>query len=147
MNSLNKVLLLGNLGQQPEIKKTTSGMSVCTLSIATNDRRKDDAGSWQNIVEWHNVVTFGSTAENCAKYLNKGSSVLVEGKIQTRKWQDKEGNNRYTTEIIANNVQFIGAKGSSASIIREDMDGFESSNYDYKDSSPKLGLTDDDIPF
>lgn len=106
--SLNKVFLLGNLGKDPEVRYTTSQTAVCRFPIATSDRRKDASGNWTDHTEWHNVVVFGKTAENCANYLKKGRQVFVEGRIQTNKWQDKEGKDRYTTEIIGNVVQFIG---------------------------------------
>ena len=111
---INKVILVGNLGKDPELRMTNSQMQVATFSIATSEKRKE-AGNWVDKVEWHNVVTFGSTAENCAKFLKKGRQVYIEGRIQSRKWQDKEGKDRYTTEIIANTVQFLGGGGGKES--------------------------------
>lgn len=105
---VNKVILLGNLGKDPEIRYTSSQTAVCRFSLATSERRKDQSGQWGEHTEWHNVVCFGKTAENCAQYLKKGRQVFIDGKIQTSKWQDKEGKDRYTTEIIANTVQFVG---------------------------------------
>lgn len=106
--SINKVLLLGHLGKDPEVRYTPQQMAICRFSIATNDRRKDANGTWVDQTEWHNIVVFGKTAENCARFLKKGRQAFVEGKIRTNKWQDKEGRDRYTTEILADNVQFIG---------------------------------------
>jgi single-strand DNA-binding protein len=110
---VNKVFLLGNLGKDPELRYTTAQNPICTFSVATTERRKDQNGQWNDHTEWHNVVTFGKTAENCSQYLKKGRQAFIEGKIQTRKWQDKEGKDRYTTEIVANTVQFVGGAGRS----------------------------------
>lgn len=110
--SINKVILVGNLGQKPEIKVTGSGLAVSKLRVATSDRRKDSDGAWNNVTEWHTAVVFGSQAENCEKFLDKGSQVYVEGRLQTNKWQDKDGNDRWTTEIIANQVKFLSSKGA-----------------------------------
>lgn len=109
---VNKVILLGNLGKDPELRYTASQTPVCNFSLATGERRKDASGNWADHTEWHNVIAFGKTAELCSKFLKKGRQVFIEGRIQTRKWQDKEGKDRYTTEIIANGVTFVGAKGS-----------------------------------
>ncbi|RMG39537.1 MAG: single-stranded DNA-binding protein [Candidatus Dadabacteria bacterium] len=112
--SVNKVILLGNLGKDPELRYTASQIPVCSFSMATNERRKDQSGNWSDHTEWHNIVTFGKTAENCAQYLKKGRQVYVEGRLQTRKWEDKEGRARYTTEVLANTVQFIGSRADEA---------------------------------
>lgn len=111
---VNKVILVGNLGKDPEMRYTTSQMAVASFSLATGERKKDQTGNWVNHTEWHNIVVFGKQAENCSQYLKKGRQVYLEGRIQTRKWQDKEGRDRYTTEIIASNVQFIGARGGES---------------------------------
>lgn len=111
--SVNKVILLGNLGKDPELRFTSQQNPVCTFSLATNERVKDQSGQWVDKTEWHNIVAWGKTAENCAQYLKKGRQAYIEGKIQTRKWQDKEGKDRYTTEVVAGIVQFIGgARGA-----------------------------------
>ena len=107
-------MIIGNLGKDPELRPTGSGVSVCSFSVATADRRKDQAGNWAEHTEWHSIVTFGKTAENCSKFLKKGRQVFIEGRLQTRKWQDKEGKDRYTTEIIADTVQFLGARQEGA---------------------------------
>lgn len=104
---MNKIILLGNLGRDPELKYTQNQVPVCSFSIATTEKRKDQSGAWVDITEWHKIVAWQKTAENCGKYLTKGSKVLVEGKIQTRKYQDKEGHDKYVTEVLAQNVQFI----------------------------------------
>ena len=111
--SVNKVILIGNLGKDPEVKYTQQQVAVCRLVIATNERRKDASGTWSDHTEWHNVTAFGKTGENCGKFLKKGRQVYVEGRLQTRKWQDKEGKDRYSTDIVADTVQFLstGAGG------------------------------------
>lgn len=105
---LNKVQLIGNLGKDPETRTTGGGTVVANMRIATAERVKDKDGNWSDHTEWHSVVCFGTTAENCARYLKKGRQVYVEGKLQTRKWQDKDGNDKYTTEIVAFVVSFLG---------------------------------------
>lgn len=111
MASVNKVIVIGNLGDDPEKRVTGSGQAVTTLRIATNERWTDKAGQKQERTEWHRVVVWGPQAENCAQYLAKGRQVYVEGRLQTRQWDDKEGVKRYTTEIVAQRVQFLGGKG------------------------------------
>lgn len=108
---LNKVMIYGNLTRDPELKALPSGSQVCSMSLATNRSYSDKDGKEQEEVEYHNVVVFGKTAENCAKYLRKGNGAYVEGRLQTRSW-DKDGVKMYRTEIVANTVQF-GAKNSS----------------------------------
>jgi len=113
--SVNKVILIGNLGKDPELRYSGAQMAIATFSVATNERKKDASGQWVDHTEWHNIVVFGKTAENCANFLKKGRQAYIEGSIRSRKWQDKEGKDRYTTEILANTVQFIGAReGGSA---------------------------------
>jgi len=111
---VNKVLLIGNLGQDPEMRSTASGTSVANLRLATTDRRKDRDGNWNDHTEWHSVVAFGRTAENVAQYCRKGKQLFIEGRLQTRKWQTKEGQDRYSTEIVADNIRFLGGRGESA---------------------------------
>lgn len=113
MASLNKVLLIGNLGKDPETRYMPSGGAVCNFSIATTDRYKDKQGQQQEKTEWHNITMYNRLAEIAAQYLKKGSSVYVEGRLQTRKWQDKTGADRYTTEIIADQMQMLGSRGGS----------------------------------
>jgi len=108
MASLNRVVILGNLGQDPEIRYTQNQMAVCTLRVATTDYRTSPEGQRQEFTEWHRIVVWGRQAENCSKYLAKGRSVMVEGRLSTRAWEDKQGQKRYTTEIVAQNVQFVG---------------------------------------
>jgi single-strand DNA-binding protein len=106
--TVNKVILIGNLGSDPEVRQTPTGMMVVNLNIATTDATKDQQGGWQDRTEWHRVVMFGKTAEAASQYLRKGSKIFVDGRLQTRKWQDKNtGQDRYSTEIIANEFQFM----------------------------------------
>jgi single-strand DNA-binding protein len=112
---VNKVILVGNLGADPETRSMPSGMTVTNIRIATSESWKDKAsGAQQERTEWHNIALFGRLGEIAAEYLRKGSQVFVEGKLRTRKWQDKQGNDRYTTEIIADNMQMLGARGGGA---------------------------------
>jgi single-strand DNA-binding protein len=112
---INKVILVGNLGANPELKSTNSGMSVSSMRLATSDRKKDGAtGDWVDVTEWHTVTVFGATADNCCKFLEKGRQIYVEGRLQTRKWQDKEGKDRWSTEIVANKVKFLGSKNGAS---------------------------------
>ena len=108
---VNKVILIGTLGADPETRSMPSGMSVTNIRIATNETWKDKAsGAQQERTEWHSIAFFGRLGEIAAEYLRKGSQVFVEGKLRTRKWQDKQGNDRYTTEIIADNMQMLGGR-------------------------------------
>lgn len=112
---INKVILIGNLGGDPEVKYTAGGSAVTNVTIATSENWKDKTtGENQERTEWHRVVFFGKLAEIAGEYLKKGSQVYVEGRLQTRKWQDKEGQDRYTTEIVANEMQMLGGRGGGA---------------------------------
>lgn len=116
MASVNKVILIGNLGADPDLRYTPGGAAVCNLSIATTDVRTDREGNRQEYTEWHRVVVWNKQAENCAKYLSKGRPAYVEGRLQTRSWDDKStGQKRYSTEIVADRVQFLGGRDSQAS--------------------------------
>ena len=109
---INKVILVGNLGADPETRAMPSGMSVCNLRIATSESWKDrQSGEQQERTEWHRVALFGRLAEVATEYLHKGSQVYIEGSLRTRKWQDKQGTERYTTEIIASDMQMLGGRG------------------------------------
>jgi single-strand DNA-binding protein len=110
MASVNKVILVGNLGRDPETRYTTSGEAVTNVSIATTDTWKDKSGEKQERTEWHRVAFFGKLAEIAGEYLKKGSQVYVEGRLQTRKWQDKDGQDKYTTEIVADRMQMLGSR-------------------------------------
>lgn len=108
--SLNKAILIGRLGKDPEVKKMTNGEAVANVSLATSETWKDKSGSRQERTEWHNLVFYRRHAEVVGQHLSKGSQIYVEGRIQTRKWKDKEGQDRYTTEIIVNEMQMLGSK-------------------------------------
>ena len=111
MASVNKVILVGNLGKDPETRYMTNGEAMTTVSLATTDNWKDKSGEKQEKTEWHNLVFFRRLAEIAGEYLKKGSQVYVEGRLQTRKWQTKEGQDRYTTEIVVDQMQMLGSKG------------------------------------
>ena len=141
---VNKVILVGNLGADPDMKYTPSGQAVCELRLATNESWNDKNGQKQEKVEWHRVVVWGKRAEVCSKYLSKGRQIYVEGRIQTRTYDDKQGQKRYITEIVANDVQFLGGKGG----------GENSAPSMPADDAPSGGGNvfggggpDDDIPF
>jgi len=109
---VNKVILVGNLGADPETRSMPSGMTVTNIRIATSESWKDKAsGAQQERTEWHSIALFGRLGEIAAEYLRKGSQVFIEGKLRTRKWQDKQGNDRFTTEIVADNMQMLGGRG------------------------------------
>jgi single-strand DNA-binding protein len=151
--SVNKVILIGNLGKDPELKHTSGGTAVATMTVATNERFKDKSGEWQDKTEWHTVVLWQRLAEIAAEYLKKGRSVYVEGRLQTRSWEDKQGQKRYTTEIVASDLVLLGGGGgrgedgsSKGSSRGSDFDQSAPAEFD---SAPSRAteITDDDIPF
>lgn len=112
---INKAILIGNLGNDPDIRYTASGTAIANISLATAESWRDkNSGEQQERTEWHRIVFFGRLAEIVGEYLRKGSQIYVEGRIQTRKWQDKEGNDRYSTEVVANEMQMLGGRGGGA---------------------------------
>ena len=115
MAGVNKVILVGNLGKDPEVKYLDSGVAVANFSLATSESYKNKEGERVNQTEWHNIVLWRGLAEVAEKWLKKGSSVYIEGKIKTRKWEDKDGNTRYNTEILADNMTMLGSKSTSDS--------------------------------
>ena len=144
---INKVILVGNLGADPESRTTPGGLTVTNFNVATSDRRKDkQSGDWVEETEWHRVVMFDKLAETAREYLRKGSQVYLEGRLQTRKWQDKDGNDRYTTEIVARDMQMLGGRpGGSAPASRDD--DYRSSAGSSSSGSRKEEPFEDDIPF
>ncbi len=150
---VNKAILIGNLGRDPEIRYSPSGAAVANVNIATTDSWRDkQSGEQQERTEWHRIVFFGRLAEIVGEYLKKGSQVYVEGRIQTRKWQDKEGNDRYTTEIVANDMQMLGGRGGgSGGGSNEDYNqdaGYSGGGSSSSSSSSGASEDfDDDIPF
>ena len=113
-NSVNKAIIVGNMGQDVELKYTPSGLAVANISVATTESRKDKSGNYNDLTEWHRIVVFGKTAEFVSKYLGKGSTIYVEGRLQTRSWEDKDGVKKYTTEIVADIVTPVGGKARGA---------------------------------
>lgn len=143
MPSVNKVILVGHLGQDPKIKYVTSGQAVCDLRIATDESYTDKGGEKKEATEWHSVVVWGKQAENCANFLSKGRQVYVEGRLRTRTWDDKDGKKQYKTEIVAATVQFLGAKGDRAERAERSDDGEARLRSVPPDNAPG----DDEIPF
>jgi len=150
---VNKVFLLGNVGKDPEIRATQGGMTIASFTLATADRQKDAQGNWADKTEWHNLVAFQRTAEIVRDYVKKGTQIFVEGKIQTRSWDDKEsGAKRYKTEILVNELSLLGKPGGGGG---EGGGGYsKGSTASYGSSAPAAapdyvdqGITDDDIPF
>tara|TARA_Y100001954_G_C15580502_1_gene488094 strand:- start:379 stop:789 length:411 start_codon:yes stop_codon:yes gene_type:complete len=136
MSGVNKVILVGNLGKDPEVRYLDSGVAVANFSLATTENYKNKEGERVSQTEWHNIVFWRGLAEVAEKYLKKGDSVYVEGKIKTRKWEDKEGNTRYSTEILADNMTMLGKKNSKETLNQE------------LSSNEKLESNDqDDLPF
>lgn len=144
---INKVILVGHLGQDPEIKYMPSGGSVANVSIATSDQWKDkESGEMKERTEWHRVVFFNRLAEIVGEYLRKGSQVYVEGRLQTRKWQDQNGNDRYTTEIVASEMQMLGGRGDNN---QQSPQQSQAPAQNQQAAMPSGGAADfdDDIPF
>jgi single-strand DNA-binding protein len=152
MASVNKVILIGNLGADPETRYLPSGDAVTNIRIATTENFKDKQGQKQEHTEWHRVSFFGKTAEIAAEYLKKGSPVYVEGRIRTRKWQDKEGQDRYSTEIVADRMQLLGGRGAAAgggseSMSREAAPAGAQARPQKAGGGGAFDEMDDDIPF
>ena len=144
MASVNKAILIGNLGKDPELRYTPSGQAVASFSLATSERYKDKEGNWQERTDWHNIVVWGRQGETVKEYLKKGRSCYVEGRIQTRSYDDREGNKKWVTEIIASRIQFLGGRGEgggSSAGAPEDMSAPASI------AEPLVGEEDDDLPF
>ncbi len=157
---VNKVFLLGNVGKDPEIRSTAGGMQVASFSLATAERAKGADGQWTDKTEWHNIVCFQRTAEVVRDYVKKGSQILVEGKIQTRSWDDKtSGEKKYKTEILCNELTLLGGKGGGessggSSSYAGSSSRASSNSGGYSQAQPAStpnygddGITDDDIPF
>jgi single-strand DNA-binding protein len=151
---VNKVFLLGNVGKDPEVRSTAGGTMVASFSLATADRQKDAQGNWTDKSEWHNLVAFSRTAEIVRDYVKKGTQLYIEGKIQTRSWDDKEsGQKKYRTEILVNEMTLLGKPGGGSG--GESGGGYTKStttSYDQRTPASQpdyadAGITDDDIPF
>jgi single-strand DNA-binding protein len=147
---INKVILVGNLGKDPETRYMPSGKAVTNFSIATSESWKDkQTGEQKEQTEWHNIVMYDRLAEIAAEYLRKGSQVYVEGRLRTRKWQDKEGRDRYTTEIIANEMQMLGARGGAGGGMGTESraEPRPAPSTERGSAAPSRDEFDDDIPF
>jgi single-strand DNA-binding protein len=154
--SVNKVILLGNVGKDPEMRSTGGGTLVANFTLATSDRQKDPQGNWQDRTEWHNLVAFTRLAEIVRDYVKKGSKLYVEGKIQTRSWDDKEtGAKRYRTEIIVNDISLLSGReeGGSGGYSRSSTASNAPANFDQRapagndEYAQQAEISDDDIPF
>jgi len=156
---VNKVILLGNLGKDPEVKYTQSGMAVARFSLATTERAKDKDGNWQDKTEWHNLVAFGRTAEVAGEYLKKGRTVYIEGSLRSSSWDDKEtGQKKYKTEVIVNDLVMVGGQreggeGGGGFSGARSGGGKAANNFDQRAPEPEGApapageITDEDIPF
>ncbi len=161
MAGVNKVIIVGNLGNDPEVKYTPSGSAIATISIATSEQWKDkQTGEQREKTEWHRVVMFNRLGEIAGEYLRKGSQVYIEGRLRTNKWQDQSGNDRYTTEIVANTMQMLGARSATGGTASFDQSSPSNNNYQQggqkqvpkQQSAPPASAEpmadfDDDIPF
>ncbi len=152
--SVNKVILLGNVGKDPEIRSTGGGTMVANFTLATSDRSQDAQGNWQDRTEWHNLVAFKRTAEIVRDYVKKGSKLYIEGKIQTRSWDDKEtGQKKYRTEILVNDLSLLSGREDGGSYSRASNSSNSSNNMDQRqpasndEYAQSAEISDDDIPF
>lgn len=144
MSSLNKAMIIGRLGQDPEVRYTQSNTAVATLNVATSERYKDRNGELQESTEWHRIVAWGRLAEICQEYLKKGSLAYFEGPIQTREWEDKDGQKRYTTEIKALSMQMLDSRGGGAPSQSSKPSNKQTATAEIDDSFDDM---DDDLPF
>ena len=151
MGSVNKVILVGNLGRDAELRYTPGGAAVATLNLATTETWNDKSGARQEKTEWHRIVVWGKQAESLQEYLTKGKQIYVEGRLQTRQWDDKDGNKKYTTEIKSDRITLLGGGGGGGARGGGGYgQGDESSNGQTPDAPggvPQEPITDDDIPF
>ena len=144
---INKVILIGNLGADPETRHTAGGSAVTNLSVATSESWRDkQTGETKENTEWHKVVMFSKLAEIAGEYLRKGSKIYIEGRLQTRKWQDRDGNDRWTTEIVANDMQMLDGRGGGSEPLEDRGGGYGSQSSSGQAGSSGGGL-EDDIPF
>jgi single-strand DNA-binding protein len=149
MAGVNKAILIGNLGKDPELKYLPSGQAVANFSLATTERRNDKNGQRQERTEWHNIVVYGKTAEVVNQYLKKGRTAYIEGRITTRSWDDRDGNNKFRTEIIASSVQFLGSPGGSVAHEPSSAPDMVADSSGDADAAPAAGPAgaSDDLPF
>lgn len=144
---INKVIILGNLGQDPEMKFMPNGDAVTNISVATSESWKDQQGQIQEKTEWHRIVAFRKLAEIMGKYLQKGSKIYIEGKIKTRKWQDQNGNDRYTTEIVADNMQMLDKRQDGQQQAAQQPTQYNQAQQPTQRNQAQQPTFDDDIPF
>jgi len=147
---VNKVILVGRLGGDPEVRYTTSGTAMMQFNVATNEPFKTDEGKWEERAEWHRVVAFDRLAESLSQYLSKGREVYVEGKLRTRQWEDQQGTKRYTTEIIAREIQLLGSSGQARqneSLVPGETGQGAGAKSLNTELPPSSGAPEDDIPF
>ena len=147
MGSVNKCILVGNLGRDAELRYTPGGAAVATLNLATTEVWNDKQGQKQEKTEWHRIVVWGKQAESLQEYLTKGKQIYVEGRLQTRQWDDKDGNKKYTTEIKADRITLLGGGGGGGGGRSMDRGGSQMSGGGGMDEPPMEPITDDDIPF
>jgi single-strand DNA-binding protein len=151
MAGVNKVILIGNLGKDPELRYLPSGQPVASFPLATSERRTDKNGQRQDRTEWHNIVVYGKIAESVNQYLKKGRSAYIEGRITTRSWDDRDGNKKYKTEIVANTIQFLGGPGAGAAgqetPAQHEMVAEPAADVDQSAGPANPAGADDDLPF
>ena len=154
--SFNKITVVGNLGRDPELRYTPQGNAVCNFSMATNEKRRDKSGEFQDVTTWFRITLWGKQAENASKFLTKGSSVYIEGRLRVEEWSDRDGKNRYTLDVHATDMQFLGSKGdemsgsgagSSSGGYSQDRDFANDLHTGGGSGSQASTPTDDDIPF
>jgi single-strand DNA-binding protein len=152
---VNKVIIVGHLGADPDVRYSASGLAVVRFNVATTERVSAGEGNWEDRTEWHRIVAFGKTAENCGNYLSKGRLVYVEGRLQTRQWEDQQGAKRYTTEIVARDVVFLSGSGDQSFQGQSQQAGMGSRGRTQGHTEPAMpdelpppsGPPEDDIPF
>jgi len=147
MASVNKVIIIGNLGRDPDVRYMPDGGAVANISVATTESWKDKSGEKQERTEWHRVAFFGKLAEIAGEYLKKGSQVYVEGSLRTRKWQDKEGKERYTTEIVADRMQMLGSRAGGSEAMSQEAPAKEHAAFKSEGKGGGIEDLEDDIPF
>ena len=147
MASVNKAILIGNLGRDPEVRYTPSGTAVANFSLATTENWTNKDGEKQSRTEWHRIEAWGRLGETCGEYLSKGSQVYIEGSIRTDEWEDQEGNKRQTTKIRAWRMQMLGSRAQSEPLSNESFGSGSESSYNKPSDTDSIGPTEDDIPF
>lgn len=152
--SFNKITVVGNLGRDPELRYTPQGNAVCNFSVATNEKRRDKSGEAQDVTTWFRITLWGKQAENASKYLTKGSPVYIEGRLRVEEWSDRDGKSRYTLDVQATDMQFIGGRSDEMSAVSGGGGGGQPHDNDFTDDMSSgaaagghASPTDDDIPF